>query len=675
MHPDMPRDPCAILKPTVRWQPSASTNQQELYSEDGYAKLIPPLVHKIRIGVEAWRNAAYAGATETTKALLNYWFNTPHTFLNADGAYQEFNYYFAQREAVESAIWLYEVEKSHDPYQMLKYDASGRVSKGMFQQDWTRYVMKLATGSGKTKVMSLLIAWSYFNKRYETVCDLSTNFLVIAPNIIVLDRLRKDFDKLAIFYDDPVVPENGYEGQNWKDDLQITLHIQDEIGAISETGNIFLSNIHRVFDSQKDFTIEDENTADYFFGPRPTGKTNDSRLDLGDIVREVPDLVVINDEAHHIHDESLAWSKSIKDISNNLRLKDSKLSVQLDFTATPKHTNGGIFIETICDYPLVEAVWQGIVKTPVLPDAASMAKLKERQSSSYVEQYRDYIHLGFLEWKKTYDEFQKANKKAVLFIMTMDTKNCDAVAKHLNDNYPELVDSVLVIHTKANGEISESQSGKSKDELDKLRALSSNIDSMENPYKAIVSVMVLREGWDVQNVTSIVGLRKFGAESKILPEQTVGRGLRLMFRGQNVREKVSVIGTQAFIEFVESIKVEGVEIEYAPMGSGTPGKNPLIIEVDKENKKKDIEALDITLPVLKARIGRDYKNLHELNVAAFDFVPAKIIQFSEEEQREIIFRDVVEDKYSHTTQMDGDLEISPQHVIGFFTNGLVRDLH
>ena len=90
--------------------------------------------------------------------------------------------------------------------------------------------------------MSLLIAWAYFHKWYEDESDLSSNFLLIAPNIIVLDRLRADFDGLRIFHEDPVLPENGYEGQNWQDDFQVTLHVQDEIGIVSETGNIFLTN-------------------------------------------------------------------------------------------------------------------------------------------------------------------------------------------------------------------------------------------------------------------------------------------------------------------------------------------------------------------------------------------------------------------------------------------------
>lgn len=77
--------------------------------------------------------------------------------------------------------------------------------------------------------MSLLIAWSFFHKLYEPESELSRNFLVIAPNIIVLDRLRADFDGLRIFFNDPMLPENGHNGRNWRDDFQMTLHIQDDV--------------------------------------------------------------------------------------------------------------------------------------------------------------------------------------------------------------------------------------------------------------------------------------------------------------------------------------------------------------------------------------------------------------------------------------------------------------
>lgn len=670
LHPDFPTDPYTIMDPSVRWYPG-----EAMLDEMGYEMLLPPLVHKVRRGVEAWRDQGYDGASATTRALLHHWFNGEHPLPHANGGGGPFRWYFAQREAVESAIWLYEVERARDPYALMKYDSSRRVSKGMFDEDWPRYVMKLATGAGKTKVMSLLIAWCYFHKRYENDSDLSANFLLIAPNIIVLERLRVDFDGLKIFHQDPVLPANGYQGQNWQDDFQLTVHVQDQIGLVSDTGNIFLSNIHRVFKGEDAPSFDDTDTADYFLGPRPSGKTTDSQVDLGLIIREVPDLVVLNDEAHHIHDPAMAWFRNIQDVANQLRRKNSKLSVQFDLTATPKHNNGGIFVQTISDYPLVEAIRQQVVKTPVLPDEASRAKLEERQSAKFTERYEDYLHLGYLEWKKTYDELAKDGKKSVLFIMTDDTRNCDEVRDYLEARYDDLKGAVLVIHTKNNGEISESaSSAKSKEELDRLRKESREIDDPANPCKVIVSVMMLREGWDVQNVVTIVGLRPYSTESMILPEQTLGRGLRRMFRGKPVSEKVSVIGTKKFIEFVEGIKAEGVDLEYEAMGAGTRPKCPIVVEVDTENEDKDIGRLDIEMPVLAPRIYREYKNLNDLDVAVLSYKKLPVKQFSEEEQREIVFRNIDTELESHKTVMDSMFEPNSQNVIGYFTRTIMRDL-
>ncbi|MGZ8254474.1 MAG: DEAD/DEAH box helicase family protein [Burkholderiaceae bacterium] len=489
LHPDFPTDPYAIMDPAVRWYPG-----EAMLDELGYEMLLPPLVHKVRRGVKAWRDERYAGASATTRALLNHWFNGEHLLPHANGSMGPFRWYFAQREAVESAIWLYEVEHARDPYALMKYDASGRVSKGMFDEDWTRYVMKLATGAGMPKVMSLLIAWCYFHKRYEADSDLSANFLLIAPNIIVLERLRLDFGGLKIFHQDPVLPANGYQGQNWQDDFQLTVHVQDQIGLVSDTGNIFLSNIHRVSKGEDPPSFDDADMADYFLGPRPTGKTTDSQVDLGLIIREVPDLVVLNDEAHHIHEPGMAWFRNIQDIANQLRRKNSKLSVQFDLTATPKHNNGGIFVQTISDYPLVEAIRQQVVKTPVLPDEASRAKLEEPKSDKFTERYEDYLHLGYLEWKKIYEELAKNGKKSVLFIMTDDTRNCDEVRDYVEARYDELKGAVLVIHTKNNGEISEAGSSQNEVKLNELRRQSREIDSWDSPFKAVVSVMMLREG-------------------------------------------------------------------------------------------------------------------------------------------------------------------------------------
>ena len=675
LHPEFPKSPYAELLPGQRWFPAA----EELRST-AYEKLLPPLVAKIRTEVASWRKAGYAGASPTSRALLNWWFETEHLVEQADGTLSPFRYYFAQREAVETVIWLHDARKVRDKFDLLRFDASGAVSTNMFDEDWPRYVVKMATGAGKTKVLSLLIAWSYFHKLYESDSTLSRNFLLIAPNIIVLDRLRTDFDGLRIFFSDPILPDNGHEGRNWREDFQITLHIQDDVRVQRDTGNLFLTNIHRVYlGDVREPSLEDDDLRNYFlspFGPKPVGKTTDSKTDLGEIVRELDELVVFNDEAHHIHDPKMAWFKSIQDIHHRMLQKDARLALQVDVTATPRHDNGAIFVQTVSDYPLVEAIYQNVVKHPVLPDPASRSRLQEHTSAIFTEHYADYLQLGIEEWKKSYAEHEALGKKAVLFVMVDDTRNCDEVGEYLRKISPELEgDAVLVIHTKSNGEISEAASSKNEEELRKLRREANAIDSWESPVKAIVSVLMLKEGWDVRNVTTIVGLRAYVAKSNILPEQTLGRGLRRMYFGSGTPETVSVMGTAAFMEFVESLKTEqGVDFEYKPMGPGSERKDSLVVEVDTQNTDKNIDALDIELPKLSRRFSREYKDIEALDPATFGNAKLPLKPFTPEETREIVFKTMLDAEVHHTILLDGAGPADYRSVVGFFARQLLKEL-
>jgi type III restriction enzyme len=181
--------------------------------EKGFDKLIPPLVATLRKEVQEWRNKKYDGASETSKALLNWWFKEEHILYNPDGSTYNFRYYFAQREAIETVIWLYEIAKVKDKHDLLRYNSTGVLSAQMFTEEWLRFVIKMATGAGKTKVMSLLIAWAYFHKKYEQDSGLSKNFLLITPNVIVFERIKCDFESEKIFRQDPVLPDNGKTGK------------------------------------------------------------------------------------------------------------------------------------------------------------------------------------------------------------------------------------------------------------------------------------------------------------------------------------------------------------------------------------------------------------------------------------------------------------------------------
>ncbi|MGH2568160.1 MAG: DEAD/DEAH box helicase family protein, partial [Bacteroidota bacterium] len=182
LHPNFPKSAYAILDPDIRWFPA-----DEALREQGYEKLLAPLVVSLRRIVSEWRESGYAGTSGTSLALLRWWFQREHPTEATDGTVFDFQYYFGQREAVETIVYLHEVAQIKDKYDLLRFDSSGAVSAGMFAESWKRFVIKMATGSGKTKVLSLLLAWSYFHKLYEADSTLARNFLVITPNIIVLD--------------------------------------------------------------------------------------------------------------------------------------------------------------------------------------------------------------------------------------------------------------------------------------------------------------------------------------------------------------------------------------------------------------------------------------------------------------------------------------------------------
>jgi len=185
---------------------------------------------------------------------------------------------------------------------------------------------------------------------------------------------------------------------------------------------------------------------------------------------------------------------------------------------------------------------------------------------------------------------------------------------------------------------------------------------------------MLKEGWDVRNVTTVVGLRAFSAASDILPEQTIGRGLRRMYFGTDQRETVSVMGTPAFMDFVESIQSEGVTFERVPMGGGSARQDSLIVEVDTQNPEKNMDTLDIQLPRLTRRFHREFKNLDALNPSAFGNQLLPLKPFTPEETREIVFKTMLEGEVDHTIQLDGSGPADYRSVVAFFTRQLLKDL-
>ncbi len=146
LHPEFPSDPYVILDPDHRWFPA-----DELLRTEGYEKLLPPLVASLRKKVKIWRDKEYEGASETSRALIKWWFETEHLIPQEDGSFFHFRYYFAQREAIETIIYLHEISEIKDKYDLLRYDSSQAISAGMFPETWEPICSKNGNREWKDK--------------------------------------------------------------------------------------------------------------------------------------------------------------------------------------------------------------------------------------------------------------------------------------------------------------------------------------------------------------------------------------------------------------------------------------------------------------------------------------------------------------------------------------------
>jgi type III restriction enzyme len=556
-----------------------------------------PCVPAIRKAAAEWRDANYQGVSETTRILLNYWFHTDHKL--PDG--RRFRYYDAQREAIETLIYLYEVVRVRRHKDLLERFSSLSEELRLLQYDeFARYCVKMATGSGKTKVMALAIAWQYFNAVAEGRDDFAKTALLIAPNVIVFERLRSDFAHGRIFQVDPIIPAE--LRVFW--DFEVYLRGEGE--RAGSQGALYLTNIQQFYERPgKDEHDEPAEIGD-LLGPKPPSQ----KLEVEDfdkrIVARGGPVLVLNDEAHHTHDEKLKWNDFIRTLNEAV---PRGLAAQLDFSATPRFTKGALFTWTVYDYPLKQAMIDGIVKRPVKGIASGIHEARSDVAST---RYQAYLTAGVERWREYREQLKPLGKRPILFVMMNSTAEADDVGDYLRTKYPEEFggDKLLVIHTDRSGEVSKRQ-------LDQAREVARRIDEETSPVNAIVSVLMLREGWDVQNVTVVVGLRPYTAKANILPEQTIGRGLRLMFRamGTGYVERVDVIGNSAFIRFVEQLeRDEDVQLETFQVG-----KDRLEIVTIMPNPAKLDK--DISIPVLSPMLTRKKSLADEiaaLDVAALD---------------------------------------------------------
>ncbi len=570
-----------------------------------------PIVQNLRLLTAEWRKAEYPGVSSTTRDLLFHWFWSDHRITAPDGQTYPFNYYFCQREAIETLIYLREVRGivslsaltgeffSLGGNQETAENAAQIAAAGITPDEdrWPRYAFKVATGAGKTKIMSLALVWSYFHALRESDSDLARHFVIVAPNLTVFERLKMDFADGKIFDQDPLIPPA------WKGDWNMTTVLQDEASGSATGGVTYLTNIHRLYSPRK--TTRGEEYYDWTGPTVSRSRALETGAELRARITAHPTVMVMNDEAHHVWDPDSAWNDALSSINDSVSAHGLGITAQLDFSATPKDNKGNLFKHIVCDTPLGEAVESGIVKTPIIGRGQS---LHERADEVADRRFEEHLVLGYQRWLKSKEEWEKSGKKALLFVMTEDTNAADAITRRLNTDpqFAELNNKTINLHTNLKGKMKKHGSGDnvvwefieneneiSDDDLKALRKLSRELDSDASPYYCIVSVLMLREGWDVRNVTTIVPLRPYSSKANILPEQTLGRGLRRMTLPGQALETVTVVEHEAFTKmYQEQLEQEGLPVEI--IDSDKVPKTTVSIFPDELNK--DLQALKIELP-------------------------------------------------------------------------------
>jgi type III restriction enzyme len=209
-----------------------------------------------------------------------------------------------------------------------------------------------------------------------------------------------------------------------------------------------LTNIQQLYDRPDKSNGDEPEELAAVLGPKGPPPRSESADFAERIARHGGRLMVINDEAHHTHDEGSTWSEVIKNLHDV-----TPIACQLDFSATPRFQKGALFPWTISDYPLKQAIVDGVVKRPY----KGVADIAEVPSEYASIKYRGFLTAAVHRWREYRDQLAQVGKRPLLFVMLNSTDEADDVGDYLCTTYPEdfAGEKTLVIHTKSDGEIKE----------------------------------------------------------------------------------------------------------------------------------------------------------------------------------------------------------------------------
>lgn len=649
-------------------------------------------------------NAAWASGellsrvTPTTGRLLRFWLDPEQE------AERQVNFHVGQRQAILNVIYLSEVVRAvsvREAYEKvapsLLTEAEGAI-KELAREKYShpKMAVKMATGTGKTFVLSALLLWQYLNAKHEDATRYSRNFLLVAPGLIVYDRLLDAFlgkereegagrsfetSDIHARQDLFVPPEFRHEVFGF---LQSSVAAKEEIGRkVTGDGLIAITNWHLLAG------LEDEMPEDAIESPgdiseqevlravlpvRP-GTTAGNDLAVLDrslhggealaYLKSLPDLVVFNDEAHHIHEmkrgaevSEVEWQRSLTEIA---RPKGERF-LQVDFSATPynqkgsgrtKKTKGGgeefkppekvYFPHIVVDFDLKSAIRAGLVKIIALDKRKFTASLPldfraERDESDRViglsEGQRLMLRAGLTKLRNLEHDFTTidGSKHPKMLVICEDTSVSPHVVKFLQDEGLAEED-VLRIDSNKKGDVP-------LDEWRQLKKRLFHIDRHAEP-RVVVSVLMLREGFDVNNICVIVPLRS--TKAQILLEQVIGRGLRLMWREPEYEESrreniqrvlterkepvsmidiLSVIEHPAFQAFYDKLLAEGLAIEDT---NEREKRESILGDLMEIKLREGYERFDFQFPIVR-REAEDLLRAGTIDVQAMAPMPGFTIE-------------------------------------------------
>ena len=513
-----------------------------------------------------------------TQDLLRFWFSP--AFCDE----RRINFHEGQKQAILNTIYCHEILKTSSVFNMYQL-ASENIMDEHFLQSVSadkfkhpKYCIKMATGTGKTWCMHAIFLWQYLNAKYNDAkdkCSFTKNFLLVAPGLIVYERLLDSFlgkeDENGVRHfetSDLKQNEQVFIPEQYRDTVfsfvQNNVVRKEEIAKkITGEGIIAITNWHLLAG------VEEEESEDISPLKDPTKMISDllpitpgttaghtlealdnKTLNGGELeyLRSLPNICVFNDEAHHIHENKMAgivseveWQKSLNFISED---KTTNF-IQVDFSATPYDITGSgqkrtkhYFPHIVVDYSLNQAIRAGLVKTIAIDRRNEIASLSDediefkairdgKEVVALSDGQRLMLRAGLSRLQLLENEFTKINpnKHPKMLVICEDTKVSPLVKDFIiQEGLAE--EDVLQIDSDKKGAVK-------PEEWKNIKQKLFNIDKKVSP-KVVVSVLMLREGFDVSNVCVIVPLRS--SQAPILLEQVIGRGLRLMWREHDYDE-------------------------------------------------------------------------------------------------------------------------------------------